>query len=163
MFGLAILLVCFRTTKFGWFAGNLYGVTTCFRIWKVWGLGWVVSTKRWAVISNRPIPPSKWALGWFSSQSLLTKNLSILLHDAFSLKFDHVLVKFSKGRSIKENYASQLWKHWVWPFIVELPSLSEENKISLKSRSMHHGSSARLPWSLSSTQNSVLPGCYGGP
>lgn len=30
--------------------------------------------------------PLKWTLGWFSSHSFVTKNLSILLHEAFILK-----------------------------------------------------------------------------
>lgn len=90
------------------------------------------------------------------NQSVATKTLSLLLHEAFSPKSDHVCDMFNKGRSIRENSDTQSWKLLVRQLILELPFLFDENSISLKSSPTHHGPSTRLG-SSSSIQSSDSP------
>lgn len=93
------------------------------------------------------------AFGNFSNHSFATENLLILLQDAFSLRFDHVWCRFVNlgwlARTIRSIHESSL--------ILELPFLSNEQRISLKSPPTYRSPSIRLPRSLNSGQKQFFP------
>lgn len=97
-------------------------VSTISGQWSETGLGW----------------PFRWTLttiGWSSNQSIVTKTV-YLLHEAFSLKFDHAWHMFSRGRSIRLGPRSQIMEALSLAIGSWLPFLSHGNRILWSHRTL---------------------------